>query len=195
MVMVSATWRTMPWVLVVLGGCIGINPEWDGDPSTTEALEPTTTAPPSSGDAMDATSSAAADATSSAAADATSGGEVGSGSSDTGPVQGQSSTTGEPHVCGDHEDVACEVEGEWTCVDLRWDDEHCGACSHDCAAYGDASCEHGECDCDGGWWARLCPEGCADTQHDPSACGEACVDCRGIYGDSARCDHGECEDD
>lgn len=150
-----------------LAGCVGINPEWDGPPSAT------------SGSRCDALDDGAT--------------SVGTGEPSEQPEETDAEACGavEPGACGEAL-AACASEGGWFCADLRTHDEHCGACFHDCAAYGDASCDHGECRCDGGPWWRVCGERCTDTRTDPAACGVHCLDCRVAYGADARCDAGVC---
>lgn len=171
---VRAGRRALGMLVAVAGiaGCVGTNPEWDGPASATDAWTPT------SGSRCDEL-------------------DAGTGSTDTGEHASEASEASdacgavEPDACGDAL-VACASEGGWFCADLRTHDEHCGACFHDCAAYGDASCDHGECRCDGGPWWRLCGAQCTDTRTDPAACGVHCLDCRVAYGADARCDAGAC---
>lgn len=40
---------------------------------------------------------------------------------------------------------------------------------------------------------QLCGVECFDVDQEKHACGTACIDCTQLYGDNARCDHGECE--
>jgi hypothetical protein len=97
----------------------------------------------------------------------------------------------EPDACGEGQ-TACMSDGGWFCADLQEHDEHCGECFNECAAYGDATCNEGECYCKGGPWMQLCAEGCTDTREDPAGCGVECVDCRVMYGQDARCETGIC---
>lgn len=97
----------------------------------------------------------------------------------------------EPGACGEGQ-TACMTDGGWFCADLQEHDEHCGECFNDCAAYGDATCNEGECFCKGGPWVQLCDEGCTDTRTDPAGCGVGCVDCRVEFGPDARCETGIC---
>jgi hypothetical protein len=173
--MTKAMHRALSLSFVALAGCIGINPEWDEDPRASVES--------SSGDAADVASSESHGGESS--------GSSGSSTASTGHADASSSTTVEPPACEDPELVACAVEGEWSCVDPSHEREHCGGCSHDCATYGDASCEAGECTCDGN--RQLCADQCVDAQRDPEACGEECVNCWERLGESAECKHGECE--
>lgn len=163
---------------VGLNGCVGINPEWE-QPAT-EWM------PESRCDAADMESE----------------GDEDEGDDAREHEPGGASTTGdggddeacgvvEPDACGDGL-TACASPGGWFCADLREHDEHCGACFHDCAEYGDATCHEGECYCRGGPWWKLCGEGCVDTRLDPTGCGIECVDCRVLYGPDARCETGIC---
>jgi hypothetical protein len=97
----------------------------------------------------------------------------------------------EPDACGEGQ-TACMSDGGWFCADLQEHDEHCGECFNECAAYGDATCNEGECYCKGGPWMQLCAEGCTDTREDPAGCGVGCVDCREEFGVNARCETGIC---
>lgn len=162
------------WVLAGLaGGCIGINPEWDGP--ATEGWTPM----------------AGARCSEAAEEPTASGGHESSGTGTTDGGEDDACAAVDPMACGLGL-VACASEGEWFCADLRVHDEHCGACFHDCAAYGDATCEDGQCHCEGGPWWRLCGLGCTDTRSDPMACGSHCMDCRLVYGPDARCEDGVC---
>lgn len=171
--------RGSEWLLVLAGlaaGCIGTNPEWDGP--TTEGWTPMMGSRCSEAEGEEQPTAGTGD-------DAT------GASTGTGVAEGDACAVIEPEACGLGL-VACAAEGEWFCADLRTHEEHCGACFHDCAAYGDATCEAGECRCDGGPWWRVCGLGCTDTRSDPMGCGAHCQDCRLIYGEDARCLEGVC---
>jgi hypothetical protein len=164
------------WVLAGLcAGCIGTNPAWDG-PATEGWVPPAGTRCSGAGDASTESSGGTTDA--------------GSGT-DHRQDDACAVVEPDPGVCGDRLE-ACASEGGWFCADLRSHDEHCGACFHDCAAYGDARCEAGECRCAGGPWWRVCWLGCTDTRRDPMGCGAHCLDCRLTYGPDARCEDGVC---
>jgi len=175
-------WGSMRcWVLAGLAGapgCVGINPEWDGP--ATEGWMPMPDGRCSDADAMEGGSEDAGDEGASA-------GDTGKGDD----VEDDACGVVEPGECGDGL-VACASEGGWFCADLGAHDEHCGACFHDCGAYGEASCQDGECHCEGGPWMQLCGEACTDTRSDPGGCGIHCLDCRTTYGADARCDAGVC---
>jgi hypothetical protein len=163
------------WLLLGLGGCVGVNPEWDTPVAATGWVQE---------DRCDA-----------AASEEGEDDDDGEDGDDASPSDvGASGACGaalEPGACGDSM-TACWTEGGWFCADLQEHDEHCGECFNDCAAYGDATCHEGECFCKGGPWWKLCAEGCADTRKDPTGCGVLCVDCREMFGPDARCETGIC---
>jgi hypothetical protein len=160
------------WMLVLVGGCVGINPDWD------EPVAATAWAPGGRCDADAGTEDEEDEDDRSAS---------GTGDASGGEACGRV----ESDACGEGL-VACASEGGWFCADLREHDEHCGACFNDCFAYGDATCVEGECWCRGGPWMKLCAPGCVDTRVDPAGCGVLCVDCRVEFGEDARCDTGIC---
>ena len=163
--------RMSPWLAwLLMGGCVGVNPEWDEPPSKWQPEARCEAETDDGGDDDD---------------DAE---ERRAGDEDEGDACG----VVESEACGEGL-VACASAGGWFCADLLEHDEHCGECFNDCAAYGDASCVEGECYCWGGPWWKLCGEGCADTRVDPTGCGVECVDCRVEFGDHARCESGICK--
>lgn len=172
--------ETIPWLVLLLGGCIGTNPEWEAP--MTSAWVPETR--------CDGGDPAAPETKDRDGEDGGPGESEGDEDEPGEPGEG-SCAVGEAFACGEGL-TACESEGGWFCADLREHDEHCGECFNDCAAYGDAMCQAGECYCRGGPWMQLCAEGCADTRTDPTACGVLCVDCRVELGPNARCETGVC---
>lgn len=167
-------------LLVGLGGCVGVNPEWDTPVAATGWVPEARCDSPEESDGEDLPYG-----------DEGEEGEEEGESGDSGDSGGSACGAIEPDACGDGM-TACRSEGGWFCADLSEHDEHCGECFNDCAAYGDATCNEGECFCKGGPWMQLCAEGCADTRKDPAGCGVACVDCREEFGPNARCELGIC---
>lgn len=176
-----------------LGGCVDTNPEWDTPVAVASGWAPEARCDseedsdgedlPYGDDGDDGgEDDGARDGEDSEGEDSEGEGEGGDGGA-CGAI--------EPDACGDGL-MACQSEGGWFCADLQEHDEHCGECFNDCAAYGDATCNEGECFCKGGPWMQLCEEGCADTRTDPAGCGVECVDCRVEFGPNARCELGIC---
>ena len=74
------------------------------------------------------------------------------------------------------------------CVNLDFDDDHCGVCGTQCLE--GESCVEGACDCTEEGYAE-CDDKCVDTMSDPNHCGECGESCDGDF----FCISGLCEAD
>ena len=152
-------------LLAGLGGCMDVNPEWDTPVAAAHGEEEAhCDSPEGESEDDDEEGDAAEDACGAIGPDEPCGGDM----------------------------TQCWTDNGWFCADLEEHDEHCGACFNECAAYGDATCQQGECACKGGPWMQLCSasESCVDTRFEPTGCGILCVDCRVEQGPDAVCDMG-----
>lgn len=61
------------------------------------------------------------------------------------------------------------------CVDVQWNDDHCGSCNESCSAI--EYCEYGECESNCDWNEIPCGNACVDPNSDTSHCGGCNLPC------------------
>jgi len=164
--------------VLALVGCIGSNPEWNRPDGSVVTVGDASTGGGSNADSGGAATTVLTSAPSSDPSD---------GPSDEGPHEsvegatgsGSTTTTGTPSSAEAGDDTIATgppsddgADGVTTDGRPPSDDPPPPPCAPD---------------------EQLCAGVCTEIDHDKHACGRDCIDCTELYGNTARCEDGECE--
>lgn len=190
------TFRSSTALLPVLlvAGCVGINPVYDGPPPDADddvgaTSEPVDAETGTTGEKGETSASLDTSTTSSTSGTGTAD-ETDGRADDTTGTSGSSET----EICLSMGLDVCQTGDQIECVDLEEDVRHCGSCFNDCGSAEVATCKQGTCSCGGSPWWALCLGQCTHVRDDPEACGQSCTDCIATHGEGSTCDMGSCQE-